>query len=91
MTPWVLLGLLFVIGVGGAASAPTWQTLQPELAPPEDRTQAIALGSVNQNLARASARRSEVSLCRPELGIVSRGLPTAAVGTAYRAIATATG
>lgn len=53
LTPWVLLGLLFVIGIGGAASAPTWQTLQPELVPPEDRTQAIALGSVNQNLARA--------------------------------------
>lgn len=53
LTPWVLLGFLFVIGVGGAASAPTWQTLQPELVPPEDRLQAIALGSVNQNLARA--------------------------------------
>ena len=49
----VLLGLLFVIGIGGAASAPTWQTLQPELVPPADRPQAIALGSVNQNLARA--------------------------------------
>jgi MFS family permease len=53
ITPGVLLGLLFVIGIGGAASAPTWQTLQPELVPPADRPQAIALGSVNQNLARA--------------------------------------
>lgn len=53
LTPWVLLGLLFVIGVGGAVSAPTWQTLQPELVPAADRPQAIALGSVNQNLARA--------------------------------------
>ena len=50
---WSLLALLFVIGVGGAAGAPTWQTLQPELVPAEDRPQAIALGSVNQNLARA--------------------------------------
>ena len=53
LTPWVLLGLLFLIGVGGATSAPTWQTLQPELVPASDRPQAIALGSVNQNLARA--------------------------------------
>jgi MFS family permease len=53
LTPAVLLLLLFVIGIGGAASAPTWQTLTPELVPPSDRPQAIALGSVNQNLARA--------------------------------------
>jgi predicted MFS family arabinose efflux permease/quinol monooxygenase YgiN len=53
ITPAALLALLFIIGVGGAAGAPTWQTLSPELVPPEDRPQAIALGSVNQNLARA--------------------------------------
>ncbi|MGO9958003.1 MAG: MFS transporter [Solirubrobacteraceae bacterium] len=53
LTPWTLLGLLFVIGIGGAVSAPTWQTLQPELVPATERSQAIALGSVNQNLARA--------------------------------------
>jgi MFS family permease len=53
LTPALLLALLFVIGIGGAASAPTWQTLTPELVPPQDRPQAIALGSVNQNLARA--------------------------------------
>jgi MFS family permease/quinol monooxygenase YgiN len=53
LTPLVLIALLFVIGVGGALGAPTWQTLQPELVPDEVRSQAIALGSVNQNLARA--------------------------------------
>ncbi len=53
LTPANLLVLLVVIGIGGAASAPTWQTLQPELVPPADRPQAIALGAVNQNLARA--------------------------------------
>jgi predicted MFS family arabinose efflux permease len=42
-----------MIGIGGALGAATWQTLQPELVPPADRSQAIALGSVNQNLARA--------------------------------------
>jgi MFS family permease/quinol monooxygenase YgiN len=53
LTPVVLLVLLFVIGIGGAAGAPTWQTLTPELVPAAERPQAIALGSVNQNLARA--------------------------------------
>jgi MFS family permease len=53
LTPLVLIALLFVIGIGGAIGAPTWQTLQPELVPGEVRPQAIALGSVNQNLARA--------------------------------------
>ncbi len=53
VTPWVLLMLIFAVGVGQTLTAPTWQTLQPELVAPEDRTQAIALGSVNQNLSRA--------------------------------------
>jgi MFS family permease len=53
LTAWVMLGLLFVIGIGGAIAAPTWQTLQPELVPDEERSDAIALGSINQNLARA--------------------------------------
>lgn len=53
LTPAVLLALLFLIGCGTAASAPTWQTLQPELVPDDQRAPAIALGSVNQNLARA--------------------------------------
>ena len=53
LTAGLLLALLFIVGCGTAASAPTWQTLQPELAPTDLRAEAIALGSVNQNLARA--------------------------------------
>jgi predicted MFS family arabinose efflux permease len=53
VTPWVLLGLIFAVGAGQTLTSPTWQTLQPELVAPEDRTQAIALGAVNQNLSRA--------------------------------------
>jgi Transmembrane secretion effector len=45
--------VLFAVGTGSALTAPTWQVLQPELVPPEERQQAISLGSVNQNLARA--------------------------------------
>lgn len=53
VTPWVLLALVFAVGTGAALTAPTWQTLQPELVSPRERPQAISLGSVNQNLARA--------------------------------------
>jgi MFS family permease len=53
VTPWTLLALLFAVGIGQALTSPTWQTLQPELVDPAERTQAISLGAVNQNLARA--------------------------------------
>jgi MFS family permease len=53
VTPWVLLALVFAVGTGQALTSPTWQTLQPELVGPAERPQAISLGSVNQNLARA--------------------------------------
>ena len=53
ISPWVLLAFIFAVGTGQALTAPTWQTLQPELVPPAERVQAISLGSVNQNLARA--------------------------------------
>ena len=53
VTPWVLLALIFAVGTGQALTSPTWQTLQPELVPPAERPQAISLGAVNQNLARA--------------------------------------
>jgi MFS family permease len=53
VTPWTLLALIFALGIGQAMTAPVWQTLQPELVDPPERQQAISLGSVNQNLARA--------------------------------------
>jgi MFS family permease len=53
VTPFVLLALVFALGAGQAWTSPTWQTLQPELVPAGERPQAIALGSVNMNLARA--------------------------------------
>jgi MFS family permease len=53
VTPVALLALLFALGAGQALTSPTWQTLQPELVKSTERPQAIALGSVNQNLARA--------------------------------------
>ena len=53
VTPWLLLALIFAVGTGQAFTSPTWQTLQPELVPPAERQQAISLGAVNMNLARA--------------------------------------
>ncbi len=53
VTPWVLLALIFALGTGQALTSPTWQVLQPELVPPGERQQAISLGAVNMNLARA--------------------------------------
>ena len=53
VSPWSLLALIFGVGIGQALTAPTWQTLQPELVDPDEKAQAISLGSVNQNLARA--------------------------------------
>jgi MFS family permease len=53
VSAWTLLALIFALGTGSALTAPTWQTLQPELVPADERPQAISLGAVNQNLARA--------------------------------------
>lgn len=54
VTPWALLALLFLAGIGQALTSPTWQTLQPELVAPAERTQAISLGAVNQTWRDAS-------------------------------------
>ncbi len=53
ITPWTLLALIFALGIGQAMTSPVRQTLQPELVDHPERQQAISLGSVNQNLARA--------------------------------------
>jgi MFS family permease len=52
-TPWVLLLLTFALGLGAAMMLPTWQAIQPELVPRQELTQAISLGAVQFNLARA--------------------------------------
>jgi predicted MFS family arabinose efflux permease len=52
-TPWVLLLLTFALGLGAAMMLPTWQAIQPELVPREEFPQAVSLGAVQFNLARA--------------------------------------
>lgn len=53
ITPWMLLGLTFVIGLGMVLHVPTWQASVPELVPRAQLSRAVALGSISFNLARA--------------------------------------
>jgi predicted MFS family arabinose efflux permease len=50
---WGLLALTFAVGVGTAVIYPAWAAATPELVPPEDLLQAVALNGVGFNLARA--------------------------------------
>ncbi len=52
-TAWNLLALTFAIGIGGALTAPAWSAIIPDLVPRGDLVQAIALGGIGFNLARA--------------------------------------
>ena len=53
MAPWALLGLTFLLGLGGALSAPAWQAIIPELVEKEELASAVALNGAGFNLARA--------------------------------------
>jgi MFS family permease len=52
-TPSVLLALSFALGVGAALNAPAWQAIVPEVVSRDELTSAVALNSINFNLARA--------------------------------------
>src|SRR5260370_16018078 len=53
MTPWVLLSLSVVLGIGAALNGPAWQASLPELVSRDELTAAIALNGIQFNLARA--------------------------------------
>jgi MFS family permease len=52
-TPWVLLALIFALGLGAALNAPAWQAIIPELVPRSELPAAVSLNSVAFNIARA--------------------------------------
>lgn len=52
-TPWVLLLLIFFLGLGSALNAPAWQAIMPELVPRSELSAAVSLNSVAFNIARA--------------------------------------
>src|SRR6266849_6068140 len=52
-TPWSLLVLTFVLGLGTALNQPIWQAIMPGLVPREELSNAVTLGGVGFNIARA--------------------------------------
>ncbi len=53
VTPWVLLGFTFALGLGAVMNDPAWQAITPELVPPEQHPAAVAMNSTGFNVARA--------------------------------------
>ncbi len=53
VTPLTLLLFAFLIGAGGALSAPAWQAIVPQLVPREDLAPAVSANSVGFNISRA--------------------------------------
>jgi predicted MFS family arabinose efflux permease len=53
VTPVVLLALTFAMGTGAALMGPAWQAIQPDLVPPEEFPQAVALSSLTFNTGRS--------------------------------------
>jgi MFS family permease len=53
VTPASLLALTFGLGAGSALTFPAFQAIQPELVPPREFRQALALGSMTFNVGRA--------------------------------------
>jgi predicted MFS family arabinose efflux permease len=53
VTPTVLLLFMFLIGVGGALTAPAWQAIVPQLVPAQALMPAVAANSVGINISRA--------------------------------------
>lgn len=53
VTPWLLLPLVFSLGLGAALNAPAWQAIMPELVPRSELPAAVSLNSVAFNIARA--------------------------------------
>ncbi len=52
-TPWVLLGVTFVLGISAALSAPVFQAIVPELVDKQALPDAVALNSLGVNISRA--------------------------------------
>src|SRR3954454_23254603 len=52
VTPWILLVLAFVLGIGTAFNDPAWHAAIPELLPKEELRAGITLSGVSVNVAR---------------------------------------
>src|ERR1700687_59097 len=50
MTPWMLLGFVFILGVGSALMLPAWSAIVPELVPPDEMPAVVAPNNVATQL-----------------------------------------
>jgi MFS family permease len=55
IAPGMLIGLTFAMGVGAALDTPLWQAIVAEVVPRRELSQAVTLGALSINLARAFA------------------------------------
>ncbi|QDY70792.1 MFS transporter [Qingshengfaniella alkalisoli] len=53
ITPWLLLGLTFLIGSGNALNNPSWQASVGDLVPRKEVPQAVLLNSIGFNMTRS--------------------------------------
>ncbi len=53
MSSWTLLGLIFLMGVGGALDGPAWQAVVSDVVEPHDLPAAVSLNIMGFNVARA--------------------------------------
>jgi MFS family permease len=53
LTPWLLLGLLSIVGIGTAVHQPAWKTILQDLVTREQSASAVALNSLNYNIGQA--------------------------------------
>jgi MFS family permease/quinol monooxygenase YgiN len=53
VTPWVLVGFTFALGVGAAMMLPAWAAIIPDLVGPDEMPNAVALNSIAINASRA--------------------------------------
>src|SRR2546428_5221635 len=52
-TPWLLLAMTYVLDLGTALNQPIWQAIMPGLVPRKELSNAVIVGGVGFNIARA--------------------------------------
>ena len=53
VTPWVLLGFIFAVGIGGACQVPAMSATLQEIVPRAKVISAVTLNSISMNISRA--------------------------------------
>lgn len=53
MTPWMLLGFIFAVGIGGACQVPAMSATLQEIVPRDKVVGAVTLNSISMNISRA--------------------------------------